>query len=170
MRFVTSRGDDVALGVVLVDGFRQIAPLVASINIPAGHELAERVQDPLLRLLIAGGALGRVVRRIGGFPGSLGARFAAFGRCGIGTFASTLIGRRRDITGVFTCTFASNRRSIGGSIAAAFASRLNSTAAFTSRRLGIGTRRRAPGIRRGANNLDGGAAGQRRFARALRQR
>ena len=146
-----ARGDGVALGVVLVDGFRQIAPLVASINIPAGHELAERVKDPLLCRLIAGGALGRVVRRIGGFPGGLGARFAAFGRCGIGTFAS-------------------RRRSIGGSIVAAFASRLNSTGGFTGRRFSIRTRRRAPGIRRGARNLDGGGAGRRRFAHALRQR
>lgn len=106
MRFVTSRaemalrsGSSSSTGVVLVDGFRQIAPLVASINIPAGHELAERVKDPLLRRLIAGGALGRVVRRIGGFPGGLGARFAAFGRCGIGTFASILVGGRSGIIG-----------------------------------------------------------------------
>ena len=155
-----ARGDGVALGVVLIDGLREIALFVARIHVPAGHQLAERVEDPLLRRLIAGGTLGRVVRRIGGFPGGLGTRFAAFGRRGIGTFAGILVDRRRNIAGVFTCTLASSRRSIGGSIAAAFA----------SRRLGIGTRRRAPGIRRGANNLDGGAAGQRRFARALRQR
>lgn len=66
-----ARGDGVALGVVLIDGFRQIAPLVASINIPAGHELAERVQDPLLRRLIAGGALGRVVPASAASPAAL---------------------------------------------------------------------------------------------------
>ena len=42
-------------------------------SIPTGHELAEWVQDPLLRRLIAGGTLSRVVRYIGGFPGGLGA-------------------------------------------------------------------------------------------------
>ena len=94
-----ARGDGVALGVVLVDAFREIALFIASIYIPTGHELAEWVQDPLLRRLIAGGTLGRVVRYIGGFPGGLGARFAAFGRCGIGTFASTLVGGQSGIVG-----------------------------------------------------------------------
>ena len=103
-----ARGDGVALGVVLVDGLRQIALLVASAHVPAGHKLAERVQDPLLRRIIVGGTLGRIVCRIGG----VGASFAAFGRCGgfgarfticrrrgIGAFASTLVGRRRGIAG-----------------------------------------------------------------------
>ena len=83
-----ARGDGVALGIVLVDGFRQIAPFIAGVHVPAGHQLAERVQDPLLRRLIVGGTLGRVVRRIGSFPGFLGARFAICGRSSIGTFTS----------------------------------------------------------------------------------
>ena len=121
-----ARGDGVALRVVLVDGLRQVALLVAGVHISAGHKLAERVQDPLLHRLIVDGTLDRVVGCIGGFPDGLGARFIICRRSG--------------------------------------------TAAFASRRLGIGTRRRAPGIRRGANNLDGTPAGRRRFARAFRQR
>ena len=89
-----ARGDGVALGVVLVDGLRQIALFIAGVHVPVGHELAERVQDPLLRQLIVGGALSRVVSCIGG----VGARFTICGRGSIAafacTFARTLASRR----------------------------------------------------------------------------
>ena len=90
-----ARGDGVALGIVLVDGLRQIALFIAGVHITAGHQLAERVQDPLLRRLIVGGALGRH-RFPSGFGGSRALFAGAFasGRSSAGAFASSRLGIR----------------------------------------------------------------------------
>ena len=72
-----ARRNGVALGVILVDGLRQIALLVACVHIPAGHQLAERVQDPLLRRLVVGSAA--TLRR---FPSGFGGSRARFATCG----------------------------------------------------------------------------------------